>query len=127
MDIAKLTKLFSNVFEIKKIDENNMQIRTNANYPNGTPIVLFLEKQEKFWILNDRKQILKFMNGLYVLDAKDIKNCIKSVMQINKMKMKNGMMFVEILNEESLPAKVIEFIMFTAQLVNMRAFFEEPV
>ncbi|MDD4815596.1 MAG: hypothetical protein PHQ62_00445 [Clostridia bacterium] len=127
MDIAKITKNFGNAFEVKKITESLIQIQTSVNFPNGKPIVLFLEKQENIWILNDKKQILKFMNEMYVLDAKDIKNCIKSVLLINKAKMKSGLMFLEIPNEDSVPTKVLEFLMFTAQLVNMRAFFEEPV
>ena len=127
MDILKLTKLLNSSFEIKQVDSYRIQIKTGAFFPNGKPIVLFLEKEENLWILTDKKQVLKFMNDLYELKARDIKNCITGVLKVYKFKIKSGEIFVELPNEDAITTKLFDYIMCIGQLVNMLVFFDAPV
>ena len=126
MDILKLTTQLGNAFEVKKVDADIIQIKTSASLPNTKPIILFLEKRDKFWILTDKKQILKYMSAVYELKATDVKNCIAAVLKIYKFKMQSGEIFVEVLNESMALPKLFDFVMCIAQLVNMYAFFDNP-
>ena len=109
------------------MDSYRIQIKTGAFFPNGKPIVLFLEKEENLWILTDKKQVLKYMNDLYELKARDIKNCITGVLKVYKFKIKSGEIFVEVPNEDAITTKLFDYVMCIGQLVNMFVFFDAPV
>ena len=123
MDIKNL---LNNAFEVKEIKAGSYQIKTGAVLPNGKPLYCFIDKTPNGFIISDKKYVLKYMNDLYFLNATDVKNCILSVIKINKFKIVQGILFSEIKSESEVVPKVFQFVMCVAQLINMYAFFDPP-
>ena len=123
MDIKNL---LNNAFEVKEIKPGSLQIKTGAVLPNGKNLYCFIDKTQNGYIISDKKYVLKYMNDLYLLNSNDVKNCITSVIQINKFKLVQGVLFSEIKAESEVVQKIFQYVMCVAQLINMYAFFDPP-
>ncbi len=126
MDFNTISKTINSAFKLKNNGEKEIQIITGASYPTRTPISLFLVKVKEGWVLSDKKQTLRMMNNIYELRAPDVKNCINAVLRIYGFKLSNGMIYIEIQNEQALEKRIFDMLMCIGQLVNMYAFFDAP-
>lgn len=121
-----LENLLQNAFEVKLIKPECYQIKTGATLPDGKPLYCFLDITPKGMLLSDKKFVLNYMSEYFYLNSPDVKTCIANVTKINKFKIVQGVLFSEIKSEDEIVAKIFQYIMCVAQLVNMYAFFDPP-
>lgn len=112
--------------KIFKINDDLYRIETNAILNESFTLQLFLKKENNIIKLSDNKQILKYMNELYELSANDVKKCINDVLRFYNFKLIKGEIFTEINSENEIKKRYNDFIMCTAQLINMFIFFDIP-
>lgn len=116
----------TNIFEMKKINDKEFKLKSNARFMNGKDIELKIVCENSRFYLTDNKITLKYMNDLYDLKSLDVKNCIQAVLKIYNFSMSAGEIRVEIKHENTITSLVFDMIMCIGQLANMYAFFEKP-
>ena len=126
MDIVSIAEQLSKVAKLKKVDNNEFEIVTEAKIDDKTPIKIFLRKTENGVVMCDKKHTLKYMNNIYELKSLDVKGCIASVIRIYGFSIVSG----ELVSNNITPKNVLEsfynFIICVGQLANMYAFFDKP-
>ena len=122
----ELDIILKNFLEIKEIKPNYFQVKTNAVFMGNITLYSVVEKKDNIYRISDNKQILPFMNNYYELRAPDIRNCIRSVLKVNKMQIKEGEIFCEFEEESKIPQRLTDFLLCAGQLIRMFAFFDPP-
>jgi len=127
MDLKKIKSLLDNTISVKQIAPKEFQISIMAVFPNKKPLFLYLENFNKnTWLLNDKKQTMKYLIEFFDMSAPDVKGCINSVLKTHKFKIQGGTLFTELNDIMMLPEILFEFIICIGQLVFMHAFFVTP-
>lgn len=112
--------------KIYKINDNLYRIDTNAVLNESLNLQVYIKKENDIIILSDNKQIIKYMNELYELSSNDVKKCINDVLKLYNFKLVKGEIFTEIDTLDEIKKRYNDFIMCSAQLINMFIFFDEP-
>ena len=126
MDIVTIASKLSQVAKLKKIEENEYEIITQAKINGKTPIKIYLSIGSKGVMLGDKKHTLKYMNQLYELKSPDVKGCIASVIKIYGFSIVSGELVANITSEKLALETFYNFIICVGQLANMYAFFDKP-
>lgn len=126
MDIVTIASQLSQVAELKKIDNDEYEIVTNAKINGKTPIKIYLSIGKRGVMLSDKKNTLKYMNQIYELKSPDVKGCIASVIKIYGFTIVSGELIANINSEKLALETFYNFIICVGQLANMYAFFDKP-
>ena len=126
MDIVTIASKLSQVAELKKIDDNEYEVLTEAKINGKTPVKMYLSIGHNGVMLGDKKHTLKFMNQMYELKSPDVKGCIASVIKIYGFSIISGELVAQIKSEKSAMETFYNFIICVGQLANMYAFFDKP-
>lgn len=111
--------------EILKIDESFVEIKTGAEIKNGIAIRAFLKKDGNKILLCDNKHTLRYMNTLYELGAKDVKQCINDIVHQYNFKIEKGELKTEV-NAKNIRKRYADFLICCGTLANMFIFFDQP-
>lgn len=126
MDIVSIADQLAKVAKIKKINDKEYEIITEAKINAKTPIKMFLYNTSNGVIIGDKKNTLKYMNSLYELKSPDVKGCIASVIKIYGFSIISGELTANILSEKFALETFYNYIICVGQLANMYAFFDKP-
>lgn len=126
MDIVTIASKLSQVAKLKKIDDNEYEVLTEAKINGKTPVKMYLSIGHNGVMLGDKKHTLKFMNQMYELKSPDVKGCIASVIKIYGFSIISGELVAQIKSEKSAMETFYNFIICVGQLANMYAFFDKP-
>lgn len=125
MDIVEIMNQLAKVAKLKKIDNNEFEVITEAKINGKTPIKMYLCKTDTGVMLVDKKHTLKYMNSLYELKSPDVKGCIAAVVKIYGFSIVSGEIRANIYEKNALET-FYNFIICVGQLANMYAFFDKP-
>ncbi len=126
MDIVSIAEQLSKVAKLKKVDNNEFEIVTDAKIDAKTPIKIFLRKTENSVVMCDKKHTLKYMNNIYELKSLDVKGCIASVIRIYGFSIVSGELISNNITSKNVLESFYNFIICVGQLANMYAFFDKP-
>lgn len=126
MDIVSIAEQLSKVAKLKKVDNNEFEIVTDAKIDAKTPIKIFLRKTENNVVMCDKKHTLKYMNNIYELKSLDVKGCIASVIRIYGFSIVSGELISNNITSKNVLESFYNFIICVGQLANMYAFFDKP-
>lgn len=126
MDIVSIAEQLSKVAKLKKVDNNEFEIVTDAKIDAKTPIKIFLRKTENSVVMCDKKHTLKYMNNIYELKSLDVKGCIASVIRIYGFSIVSGELISSNITSKNVLESFYNFIICVGQLANMYAFFDKP-
>ena len=126
MDIVSIAEQLSKVAKLKKVDNNEFEIVTEAKIDAKTPIKIFLRKTEDDVVMCDKKHTLKYMNNIYELKSLDVKSCIASVIRIYGFSIASGELLSNNITSKNVLETFYHFIICVGQLANMYAFFDKP-
>lgn len=126
MDIVSIAEQLSRVAKLKKVDNNEFEIVTDAKIDAKTPIKIFLRKTENSVVMCDKKHTLKYMNNIYELKSLDVKGCIASVIRIYGFSIVSGELISNNITSKNVLESFYNFIICVGQLANMYAFFDKP-
>lgn len=126
MDIVSIVNQLSKVAKLKKVDNNEYEVITDAKINSKTPIKIYLRTTGENVMFVDKKNTLKFMNSIYELKSPDVKGCISSVVKIYGFSIISGELIANILNEKTVMEVFYNYIICIGQLANMYAFFDKP-
>lgn len=126
MDIVTIASKLSQVAELKKIDENEYEVITDAKINGKSPIKMYLSIGRNGVMLGDKKNTLKYMNQMYELKSPDVKGCIAAVIKIYGFTIVSGELVASIKTDKIAVETFYNFIICVGQLANMYAFFDKP-
>ncbi len=126
MDIVSIAEQLSKVAKLKKVDNNEFEIVTDAKIDAKTPIKIFLRKTENSVVMCDKKHTLKYMNNIYELKSLDVKGCIASVIRLYGFSIVSGELISNNITSKNVLESFYNFIICVGQLANMYAFFDKP-
>lgn len=126
MDIVEAVEKLSKVAKLKKVEQNEYEIITDAKIDSKTPIKMFLRKTDTGLVMCDNKHTLKFMNNIYELKSLDVKGCIASVIKIYGFSILSGELIANLTNPKTIMETFYNYIICVGQLANMYAFFDKP-
>ncbi|MBQ7884872.1 MAG: hypothetical protein IJ318_02100 [Clostridia bacterium] len=126
MDIVTVASKLSQVAVLKKIDDNEYEIVTDAKINGKSPIKMYLSIGHNGVMISDKKHTLKYMNQMYELKSPDVKGCIASVIKIYGFSIISGELVANIKTEKYAIEAFYNFIICVGQLANMYAFFDKP-
>ncbi len=126
MNIVTIASTLSKVAKIKKVDDNEYEIVTEAKIDSRTPIKMYLRKTGNDIIICDKKNTLKYMNNYYELKSSDVKGCITAVVKIYGFSIISGELVAKIFSEKNVLETFYSYIICVGQLANMYAFFDKP-
>ncbi len=126
MDFVTIANQLSKVAKLKKVDNNEYEIVTEAKIDVKTPIKMYLCNTTHGVVICDKKHTLKFMNNIYELKSPDVKGCIAAVVKIYGFSIVSGELVANIMSEKLTLQTFYNFIICVGQLANMYAFFDKP-
>ena len=113
------------LIDLSPLSPNLWEVNTDAAFPNGEPIKVYIENENGRWYFTDRKNTLKYMNDIYDLKATDVKNCITEVIKIYGFQISGGCLRTLIIDDVDIKTRFFDFVMCIGQLANMYAFFDK--
>lgn len=123
--MEKLIENISKNFEIIKIDNNFVEIKTNLEFKKSFPVRVFLKKVDDKFYISDNKNTLRYMNTTYNLSSKDVIQCINDIINHYHFRVSKGELLGEI-TAQNAKRRFLEFIVCCQTLANMFIFFDEP-
>lgn len=123
--MEKLIENISKNFEIIKIDNNFVEIKTNLEFKKSFPVRVFLKKVDDKFYISDNKNTLRYMNTTYNLSSKDVIQCINDIINHYRFRVSKGELLAEI-TAQNAKRRFLEFIVCCQTLANMFIFFDEP-
>ena len=88
--MEEIIKLMNSERETIKIDNTLTEVKTDVEFKKGIFNRIFIKKIGDEFFITDNKNTLRFMNTLYQLTAKDVKDCINDVVHHYKFKIEKG-------------------------------------
>ncbi len=113
--------------EIKQVNENCIEIITNAEIESGTSIRIYIKKINDKIVLTDEKNTLRFMNTRYELKAPDVKQCINDIVRHYGFIIDKGEILTELKPTDNALKRYNDLLICSATLANMFIFFDVPV
>ena len=111
--------------ESVKIDNSLIEIKTDVEFKKGIYNRIFIKKDGETYFISDNKNTLRFMNTLYELKAKDVKDCINDIVHHYQFKIEKGEIVGQI-TKANAKKRFNEFLICTTTLANMFIFFDQP-
>ena len=75
MLINDINRSMTTLVDLSPLSPTLWQVNTDASFPNGEQIKVYIENENGNWYFTDRKNTLQYMNEIYDLKATDVKNC----------------------------------------------------
>lgn len=123
--MEEIIKLINNQRETIKVDNTLTEIKTEVEFKKGIFNRIFIKKINDEYYITDNKNTLRYMNTLYQLTAKDVKDCINEVVHHYKFKIDKGEILGPI-TKINAKKRFNEFLICTTTLANMFIFFDQP-
>ena len=102
------------------------EVATQIMLYKNIPFVFYVEKTEDGYRISDHKLVCTFLSKIFDLNSEDVKLCIQEVLNINRVQLKKGEVFVNLKNEHNLNFFVSNFLVAVCQLIRMQVFFDKP-
>ena len=114
-------------FVINQLKETEVfEVVTQIMLYKNIPFVFYVEKTEDGYKVSDHKLVCTFLSKIFDLTSDDVKNCIQEVLNLNRVFLKKGEIFVNVKEENNLNFFVSNFLVAVCQLIRMQAFFDKP-
>lgn len=123
MDIKNLIGDF---FKLRETSPNNYEVCTNIMLFANIPFVFYIEMIDGGIRISDHKLVCTFLSKIFDLGSSDVKTCIQEVLSLNKVNLKKGELFVVITDKNMFNFQLSNFLVATAQMIRMQAFFDKP-
>ena len=108
-----------------KVDNSFTEIKTNVEFKKGIFNRIFIKKDGDKFFITDNKNTLRFMNTMYQLNAKDVKDCINDIVHHYQFSIVKGEI-VGPITKSNAKKRFNEFLICTTTLANMFIFFDNP-
>ncbi|MBR5012632.1 MAG: DUF1828 domain-containing protein [Clostridia bacterium] len=116
-----------NFFVVTDQKENEIfEVATQIMLYKNIPFVFYVEKTEDGYKISDHKLVCTFLSKIFDLNSEDVKQCIQEVLNINRVQLKKGEVFVTLNQEHNLNFFVSNFLVAVGQLIRMQVFFDKP-
>ena len=116
-----------NFFVVNEQKENEVfEVSTEIMLYKNIPFVFYVEKTDDGYKISDHKLVCTFLSKIFDLTSDDVKNCIQEVLNLNRVFLKKGEIFVNVKEENNLNFFVSNFLVAVSQLIRMQAFFDKP-
>lgn len=107
-----------------KIDEDRFEIKTQAQFTEGTEVKIFLKRINGRFYLSDEKHTLRFMSKKYDLKSPDVKSSIEDIVRFYNFKIEKGELLGEISHIDDVKKRYHDMLICSCTLANMFIFFE---